>query len=446
MKKLFYTFLIFVIVILWSSCRKDFVTVPSSGLLEFSKDTVYLDTIFSNIGSSTYNLKVYNRTDDDINIPTIQLGEGEMSKYRLNVDGMAGKVFENIELLANDSLFIFVETTINISDFANGNQFLYTDAIEFDNGSNQQKVALVTLVQDAIFLYPQKFDDGTIETLLLDIDDEGNETRVEGFFLDDSELNWTNEKPYLIYGYATVGQNKTLTIDAGARVHFHANSGIIVANQGSLQANGTTSSTEELEGEIIFEGDRLEPEFANVPGQWGTIWLTDGSINNSFDHATIKNATAGMLVDNNGANGNPTLIINNSQIHNSATIGLLARTGIVEATNTVIGNAGQASLYCNFGGIYSFTHCTFANYWSNSFRIFPTVLLDNFIDPGDGSFPSENFNATFANCIIDGNNNIELLIETQGNSDFNYNFSNCLIKFDDFQNRFTTNPLYDLFF
>ncbi|WP_046757238.1 hypothetical protein [Kordia jejudonensis] len=444
MKKLLYAFLIFAIAILWSSCRKDFVTVPSSGQLEFSKDTVYLDTIFTNIGSSTYNLKVYNRSDDDINIPTIQLGEGETSKYRLNVDGIAGKVFENVELLANDSLFIFVETTVNINDFASGDQFLYTDAIQFDTGGNQQKVELVTLVQDAVFLYPQQFNDGTVETLLLSVDDEGNETRIEGFFLEDTELNWTNDKPYVIYGYAAVGQNKVLTIDAGARVHFHANSGIIVANEGSLQVNGTTSTTEELEGEVIFEGDRLEPVFANVPGQWGTIWLTDGSTNNFINHATIKNASVGILADNNDGTANPTLTLNNSQIHNSATVGLLARTGFVEATNTVIGNAGQASLYCNFGGQYRFTHCTFANYWTNSFRVFPTVLLDNYFDLQDGSFPLlEPIDATFLNCIIDGNNNIELVLDANESAAFVYNFQNCLIKFDDFQNRFTTDPLYN---
>ncbi len=445
MKKLLYTFLIFAIAVLWSSCRKDFVTVPSSGQLEFSKDTVYLDTIFTNIGSSTYNLKVYNRSDDDINIPTIQLGEGVTSKYRLNVDGIAGKVFENVELLANDSLFIFVETTVDINDFASGDQFLYTDAIEFDNGSNQQKVELVTLVQDAVFLYPQQFDDGTIETLLLGVDDEGNETRIEGFFLEDSELNWTNDKPYVIYGYAAVGQNKVLNIDAGARIHFHANSGIIVANEGSLHVNGTVSNTEELEGEVIFEGDRLEPGFANVPGQWGTIWLTDGSTNNIIEHATIKNATVGILTENSDGTTNPTLTLNNSQIHNSATVGLLARTGFVEANNTVIGSAGQSSLYCNLGGHYTFRHCTFANYWTNSFRVFPTVLLDNFFDLGDGSFPlTENLvEANFSNCIIDGSNNIELILDKNDSADFNYNFQNCLIKFDDFQNRFSNDTLYN---
>ena len=66
--KYLYAIAVLSCVILWSSCRNDFETVPSTGNLEFSRDTVYLDTIFSNIGSSTYNLKVYNRSDDDINI------------------------------------------------------------------------------------------------------------------------------------------------------------------------------------------------------------------------------------------------------------------------------------------------------------------------------------------------------------------------------------------
>lgn len=447
MKKFLYTFLILAITILWSSCRKDFVTVPSSGQLQFSKDTVYLDTVFTNIGSSTYNLKVYNRSDDDIRIPSIQLGEGQNSRYRLNVDGVAGKIFEDVELLANDSMFVFVETTLDITDFAGGDQFLYTDAIEFDTGSNEQKVELVTLVQDAVFLYPQQFDDGTIETLLLSVDEEGNETRIEGFFLEDSELNWTNEKPYVVYGYAAVGQNQILNIEAGARVHFHADSGLIVGNMGSLQVNGALSTTEELEGEVIFEGDRLEPGFANVPGQWGTIWLTDGSTNNNINYATIKNASVGILTENSDDPNNPTLTLNNSKINNSATVGLLARTGHIEANNSVIGSAGQASLYLNLGGKYTFKHCTFANYWSNSFRVAPTVLIDNFLDVGNGTiFTADLVQADFSNCIIYGNNGIELLVNPVENDSsilLEYSFKNCLIKFDDFNNRFVNDPLYN---
>ena len=101
MRRSLYLLFTLTVLVLWSSCRQDFEFSPSTGQLEFSKDTVYLDTVFTNIGSSTYNLKVYNRSDTDIVIPTVRLAQGQASNYRLNVDGMPGKEFQNIELLAN---------------------------------------------------------------------------------------------------------------------------------------------------------------------------------------------------------------------------------------------------------------------------------------------------------------------------------------------------------
>jgi len=137
-----------------TSCRDDFETEPNFGSLEFSKDTVYLDTVFTDIGSSTYSFKVYNRGSQDINIPNIQLNQGESSNFRLNVDGVAGKSISNINVLAKDSIFVFVEVTADIQDLSqNEVSFLYSDQINFDSGVNLQQVELVTLVQDAIFLF-----------------------------------------------------------------------------------------------------------------------------------------------------------------------------------------------------------------------------------------------------------------------------------------------------
>jgi len=126
-------FLCALILLVFSSCRKDFSAELSSGKLTFSKDTVYLDTVFTNIGSSTYNLKVYNKSNKNISVPFIGLGKGENSFYRLNVDGMPGKIFENVEILAKDSLYIFIETTIDYSQVTNP---IYTDEIVFDSGEN----------------------------------------------------------------------------------------------------------------------------------------------------------------------------------------------------------------------------------------------------------------------------------------------------------------------
>src|SRR5690625_3811340 len=113
-----------IVLTLLNSCRTDFETEISSGNLEFSKDTVYLDTVFTNIGSSTYNLKVYNRSKKDIHIPSIRLGKGELSNYRLNVDGIPGKDFTDVTLLANDSLFIFIETTLDIEELSQEDSYL----------------------------------------------------------------------------------------------------------------------------------------------------------------------------------------------------------------------------------------------------------------------------------------------------------------------------------
>ena len=226
-------FLFFIgLLISISSCRSDFQTVPSTGGLAFSKDTIYLDTVFTNIGSSTYRLKVYNRSKNDINIPTIQLGKGLNSKVPHDGGRTTrkpnGKQFTNVTLLAKDSLYIFIETTASIAD-ANPTDFLYTDQIQFDSGQNAQKVELVTLIKDAVFPYPKRFADGTKETLPI------GDQKIEGFYLDENdpvngnELLFTNKKPYVIYGYAAVPSGKKAVFEAGSRVHFHANSGLIVA-------------------------------------------------------------------------------------------------------------------------------------------------------------------------------------------------------------------------
>ncbi|RZK76061.1 MAG: hypothetical protein EOO85_12320 [Pedobacter sp.] len=354
--------LITIFVLSLTSCRNDFEFEPSTGGLEFSRDTVYLDTVFTNIGSSTYTLKVYNRSDKDIAIPTLKLKKGEQSNYRLMVDGMPGKVFNNVELMAKDSMFIFIETTVNIAQ-ANPDDFLYTDEIEFYSSNGIQNVNLVTLVQDAIFLYPERNEEGVIESLPVN---EGNEeVRLRGFNLDptqnNNELHWTNTKPYVIYGYATVPSGQTLTVDPGARVHFHADSGLMVRPGAQLQINGTDSADGETTNEVIFEGDRLEPGFAETPGQWGTVWLRGGSTSN-ITNLTIKNAVVGILADGAPANAQPVVALNNVQIYNSSNSGILARNSVINAQNIAINKSGVASLALTAGGTYNFKYSTIANY------------------------------------------------------------------------------------
>lgn len=430
---------VLVLMILWGSCRKDFDYAPSTGNLSFSKDTVFLDTIFSNIGSATYTLKVYNKGNRDVLIPFIGLETGQNSSYRLNVDGAAGKEFTNIPLLAKDSLFVFIETTFDVAP-TGSNTFLYAESLLFGNGANIQEVELVTLVQDAVFLYPATLSDGTKESLVLGLDDEGNEIRVEGFYLEPDQLVFTNEKPYVIYGYAAVPENATLTVNPGARVHFHNNSGLLVEEGASIQVNGALSEDQELlENEVIFEGDRLEPAYANQPGQWGTVWLREGSINNSLTHLTLKNATVGLRVQGDGTLATPTLALHNTQIHNSQNQNLWASTAYVEATNTVLGSAGASTMQIDLGGKYNLVHCTLANYWSNGPRGGVALSINNATQETVADLEQANF----TNTIIAGTQSIELGLTQNPTASFNFSFKDCLLQFNDPGGTLADDPLYD---
>jgi hypothetical protein len=450
MRKLLFLFSI-LIAISFSSCRKDFTFEPNTGGLEFSKDTVYLDTVFTNIGSSTYRLKVYNRSDKDISIPKIQLGKNINSKYRIMVDGMTGdagaqgKIFSNVELLAKDSLFIFIEVTSDVAN-ANPSDFLYTDQIQFTNISGApQKVELVTLIQDAVFIYPQRNQNPdetyTYEEVSIGLDQDGNPSNIIGSALsatdpiNGDELTWTKTKPYVIYGNAVIPDTKTLTIEAGARVHFHANSSLIVARDGKLVIDGSAPSDnlpENLTNEVIFEGDRLEPGFSDVPGQWLALLNFSTRTDNVINHLTIKNATVGILMQPLVLTDIPKLTIKDSQIYNCSNVGLLARKSTATGSNLVINNCGQASLACTYGGTYNFTHCTFNNNWSSSKQV--AVLLNDYLETDTTLYvdnPTNIFN--FTNCIIFGSNQVEFLIDRKSTHPFLHSLKNTLIKFNNSQ-------------
>jgi len=447
MRKLIFLFFVGLAITV-SSCRQDFVFEPSTGDLVFSKDTIYLDTVFANIGSSTYTLKVYNRSSKDIKIPTIQLGKGLTSKYRMTVDGMTGennRIFHDVELLAKDSMYIFIETTAGIGD-ANPSDFLYTDQIEFDSGANLQKVELVTLIQDAYFIFPNK-QNGITESIPIGFDEDGTVLETNGRNLshnhpdNGNEYLFNTDRPYVVYGYASVPNGETLTIPAGARVHFHADSGLVVQQGGTLHVDGVTSTTEALENEVIFEGDRLEPDFSDVPGQWGTVYLRQGSTNHRIKNLTIKNAIIGLLVENNF--GTP-MSIENTQIYDCSNVGLLGRAANIEGKNMVINTAGVASLACTLGGSYEFKHCTFNNNWASSKQV--AVTVDNYYTDTttNQQIAFDLIKADFKNCIIFGSNQIELLVNksTDTSKQFNKLFSKCQIKFNNTNNQFTNNPDY----
>ena len=441
------------ILISFSSCRSDFSTVPSTGSLEFSKTKIYLDTVFNNIGSSTYGLKVYNRSNSDIKIPVIQLGKGVTSKYRLMVDGMTGqdadnngigegKIFNNVELLAKDSLFIFIEITNNVSTPV-PTEFTYDDQILFDIGSNQQKVDLTTLIWDANFIFPNRTIPNNIKELL---DINGQTTDIIGHRLTDNDFSpvgswqFSKLKPTVIYGYALVPNGKTLTITDGASLYFHADtySGLIIENGGKILIDGHSNYYDPTTGELLakhevtFEGDRLEPSFEDTPGQWGGIYIISNAAiptPNTIKYLTLKNSTFGIYTQNvDNAGTLPNLDIQNTKIFNSSAFGMLNRNTNVLGKNLVINYSGQANNACLNGGVYNFNHCTFNNDWLSSSQ--RALILNNYEIINNIPQPTITMNSIFENCVIySSNNQIAVKIDVLGS--YIPVFKNCLFKFNE---------------
>ena len=106
------------------ACKPEFKPSTEPVTLTFSSDTVYLDTVFSSVGSSTRQMRIVNPSNQAVLINNLYLAGGESSPFRINVNGESGHHFADIQLAANDSIYVFVEVTAA----ANGMSFLYTQS------------------------------------------------------------------------------------------------------------------------------------------------------------------------------------------------------------------------------------------------------------------------------------------------------------------------------
>jgi len=135
-------YLVLITLLTWSlfttSCRKDELLTSGDVQLRFSTDTLMYDTIFETIGSVTKNLRIYNDYDQPINISNIRLAGGNSSFFRMNVNGLPGRSFDNIELRAGDSLWIFVEITKDTTSQIL--PYIIQDSIVFETNGRRQDV------------------------------------------------------------------------------------------------------------------------------------------------------------------------------------------------------------------------------------------------------------------------------------------------------------------
>ncbi len=426
-KKLLISLVIFCsiigISIVFSSCHKNIQTGPDDQL-SYSTDTLFFDTVFTSIGSTTQIVKIYNHNDAAMHIDRLALRGGTGSMFRMAVDGDNGTSISDIDLESGDSLYIFVEVTIDPNDETF--PFIAEDWIDLEYNHKKEAVYLVGWGQNAYF-------HGGPDALTT---------------LNCHEV-WNNDKPHVIYGVLEIPQGCDLTITAGCHIRLHKGAGILV-NEGKLFVQGQKGN------EVVFEGDRLESEYQTTTGQWGIeldfqigtnqgpdiytisrggIWIYK-STGSTIDYAVIKNGNTGIQVDTTGTTGFA-LTLTNTIINNMAGVGLWGQGAHIQAVNVLASNCGEGCAYLSIGGKYVMDNCTFANYWSGGVRTAPAFALNNYYkDINQVIQVRPIYQSRFQNCIMYGNNSNldnfgELVVDVVSPETQDYQFSYCLVDFEE---------------
>lgn len=388
--------------LLLTGCNHDSFYYGSDYTLEFSTDTLAFDTVFSTIGSTTKYFLVRNTLGQPVKIESVRVPNAE-SFFRISVDGLKGNEVTDVEIGANDSLFVFVEITVDPTNL--DNPLFIEDSVIFEMNGQQQNVKLHAYGQDVHLLKGAKIEEDTY---------------------------WDGSKPYLVYDSLYVLPNATLSIAAGSTIYFHKDA--FIAVWGSIEANGS------VDAPIVFRGDRLDKAFESYPydkvsAQWQGIEIYPSNRVSHFNNCNIRNAVIGLLVNGLTSDEPLPLILNNTVIHNNSYAGIFALYANITAKNCQITNSGNFNVMLTTGGRYNFFHCTMANYYgldpgtksSNK----PGFLLWNLIELGESSYVADLEEANFYNCIIDGNLADEISLQYAEGYQLNFLFDRCALKMSD---------------
>jgi len=397
------------------SCRSDTIVDTDNIDLSFSMDTLRFDTVFTEVGTVTRYVKVYNNELDAVIIDKLMIHGGDESFFRMNVDGYDGNDLSDIRVEGQDSIYIFVEATIDPDQPVSISPFILEEQILISANQSEYVVYIEAFGQNANYV-PDRFsaDSITIATC------NGN-------------IVWDDPKPYVIYGVLAIDQCD-LIVEAGTEIYVHGgiainengiyNDGLLVITEtSSLTVNGTA------EEPVYFLSDRLEEQFDDVQGQWGGILIQAGSIRNEINHAIIRHSIVGLSVDSAAL-----LSLKNTEISFTSGTALQGSHALIRAENCLFHNNGLNGISLGYGGNYSFAHCTVANYDNQSSALTANNL--RCIDPLCQEVPLRNpLSAKFSNCIFVGNemDEISLLDITAGEvpSFFDYKFDNCIVIVDE---------------
>jgi hypothetical protein len=380
------------VVISLSTCKKNSFITGSDASINFSTDTLYFDTVFTNSGSITESVKIINTNNQKLLLSDVKLMGGANSVFKINVDGANGPSASNVELDPQDSIYIFVSVYINPT--TSNLPFILQDSIQVQFNNNTRYIQLQAYGQNAHFL------SGKV---------------LSGF------VNWVNDLPYVILGGLAVDTNATLTIQNGCKIYCHADAPFIV--NGTLIVQGEKYDSTR----VYFQSDRLDAPYNNYPAGWPGIYFSGTSKDNVLEFVVINNAYQAVVALGPSTDANAKIVLNECVINNSYDAGILSVQSDVQARNCLVSNCGK-NIELTYGGTYNFNYCTVASF-SNDFipHTNPVLSINNF--SSDGSNSTYNLTANFVNCIFWGDgslaNEVDISEQTSAN-EFNVNFSYCL--------------------
>lgn len=369
MKRIFFYLIIIVATIpfITTSCIEDDFTTSSSDLLTFSSDTIAFDTIFTDLTTPTASFRIFNKSKKMINISEIKIKGESNAKFYLNVDGIKGEVFNNVEIRGEDSIFVFVQA--HIAEVKQNAPLEFKDKIEFTTNGQIQNVVLTAWAQDV-----NRITKGVIS----------------------ENTTFDSEKPYVIFDTLQVEKDATLTLVPGTRLFFHDKAALNV--KGRLIANGT------MEKQIDLRGDRTdhvvgEIGFDIMSRQWGGVNFEKDSYGNEMSFVYMRGSTTGVTIDSCDTQQRK-LHIFNSILHNATNSVLTSNHAWVDAEGSEFSEAGS-SVVRFVGGKVRIVNCTFANYYLFAAISGPIMNLSYLFDKDKADAPL--MDATFDNCIIYGN-------------------------------------------
>ncbi len=404
--------LCFATILAFSACLSDetYTTSPTARL-DFSTDTLSLDTVLTGQATNTYTFEIYNRNKDAIRLSSVKLEKGVASVFRVNADGMSINDTDatDLEIAGEDSMRIFVFA--NLPSLDSDEVTTHTDRLIFTTeGGATQSVVLEAYGQDVVVLNALTID---------------------------SDLTLEGRRPYVVRDSLVVSAGRTLSLAPGVRLFFHPDASLIC--RGTLRAEGTA------EAPVTLRGDRLGYMFSGqpydrIPGQWGGVIIKPESTGNTLNFCDIHSGSFGIRVEPRSSS-DETLRIENTIVHNVGGDGLSATGTRIFVGNSQITNAA-GDCVALAGGAYTFIHCTIGQFYSFTGGRGNALTITN---EADGkAYPLEE--ASFSNCIITGYASDELMGSASTafpETAFSYNFDHCLIRTPQTDDSHFSNCLWD---